>query len=91
MPDWRAETDKDADLALAGLEPFRGLFDAVIDGVADDVGQRIADHLDHLAIEFDVAAFDVDQHLLAELGGQVADHARQADEQDSRSAACACG
>jgi hypothetical protein len=50
----------------------------VIDRVADDVGQRIADHLDHLAIELDVAALDIDQHLLAELGRQVADHARQA-------------
>ena len=81
MPDWRAETDEDADLALARLEPLRRLFDAVIDRVADDVGQRIADHLDHLAIELDVAALDIDQHLLAELGRQVADHPRQADEQ----------
>ena len=45
------------------------------------MGQRIADHLDHLAIELDVAAVDVDQHLLAKLGRQVADHARQGDEQ----------
>ena len=72
---------QDADLALAGLQPLGGLFDAVIDRVADDVGQRIADHLDHLAIELDVAALDIDQDLLAELGRQVADHARQADEQ----------
>ena len=81
LPDWRAETRQDADLALAGLQPFGRRLDAVIDRVADDVGQGIADHLDHLAIELDVAALDIDQHLLAELGRQVADHARQRDEQ----------
>ena len=70
-----------ADLALAGLQPLGRRLDAVIDRVADDVGQRIADHLDHFAIELDVAALDIDQHLLAELGRQVADHARQRDEQ----------
>ena len=81
LPDWRAETRQDADLALAGLQPLGRGLDAVIDRVADDVGQGIADHLDHLAVELDVAALDIDQHLLAELGRQVADHARQADEQ----------
>ena len=70
-----------ADFALAGLEPFRRRLDPVIHRVADDVGQRIADHLDHFAIEFDVAALDIDQHLLAEIGREIADHARQADEQ----------
>ncbi len=53
----------------------------MIDRIAHDVGQRIADHLDHLAIELDVAAFDIDQDLLAELGRQVANHARQSDEE----------
>jgi hypothetical protein len=69
------------DLALARLQPLGRLLDAMVDGVADDVGQRIADHLDHLAVELDVAAVDVDQHLLAEFGRQVTDHSRQADEQ----------
>ena len=72
---------EDADLALAGLHPLGRGLDAVVDGVADDVGQGIADHLDHLAVELDVAALDIDQHLLAELGRQVADHPRQRDEQ----------
>ena len=70
-----------ADLALAGLEPVGRKFDPMIDRVANDVRQRVADHLDHLAIELDVAAFDVDEDLLAELRGKVADHARQCDEQ----------
>ena len=81
LPDWRAETRQDADLALARLEPRGGALDAVVDRVADDVGQGIADHLDHLAVELDVAALDVDQDLLVELAGEVADHARQGDEQ----------
>ena len=59
---------KDSDLALSRLEAFCGRFDAMIDGIADDVGQGIADHLDHFAIELDVAAFDIDQHLLSKLG-----------------------
>ena len=72
---------ENADFALAGLQAIGRKLDAVIDRVADDVGQRIADHLDHLAIELDVAPLDIDQHLLAQLGGEVADHARQADKQ----------
>ena len=72
---------KDADLALAGLQALGGLLNPVIDRVTDDVRQGIADHFDHFAIQLDVAAFDIDQHLLAELGRQVADHPRQADKQ----------
>ena len=91
MPDWRAETDSRPISRLPALQPLGGRLDAMIDRVADDVGQRIADHLDHLAIELDVAAVDIDQHLLAELGRQVADHARQSRRTDFRSAACGCG
>ncbi len=72
---------EDADLALAGLEPFGRRLDAVVHGIADDVGQRIADHLDHLAIQFDVATFDIDQHLLAELCREIAHQPRQGHEQ----------
>ena len=81
LPDWRAEIDSRPISRLPALRRSAGSLDAMIDRVADDVGQRIADHLDHLAVELDVAAVDIDHHLLAELGGQVADHARQADEQ----------
>ena len=55
--------------------------DAVIDRVADDVAQRIADHLDHLAIELDIAAIHLEPHLLAKIGAQIANHARQRREQ----------
>ncbi len=72
---------EDADFALAHLQTLGGSFNPVIDGVADDMRQRIADHLDHFAVQFDVAAIDIDKHLLAELGRQVAHHPRQADEE----------
>ena len=49
----------------------------MVDGIADDVGQRIAHHLDHFAIEFDLAAFEIDHDLLAEIVRQVAHKARQ--------------
>ena len=70
-----------ADLALARLAPVGGGLDAMIDRVADDVGQRIADHFDHFAIELDVTALDIDHDLLAELTRKVADQARDGDEQ----------
>ena len=70
-----------SNLALAGLPAIGRFFDAMIDGVPDNVGQRIADHLDHFAIQLDVAALNIDQHLLVEFRGEVADHARQPHEQ----------
>ena len=45
------------------------------------MGQGISDHFDHLAIELDVATLDVDQHLLAKVGREIADHPRQSHEE----------
>ncbi len=53
----------------------------MIDRIADDVGQRIADHLDHLAVELNVAAVHHEQNLLGKLGREIAHHARQRGEQ----------
>jgi len=53
-------------LALAIGEASGRRFDPVVDRIADDVGQRVADRLDHLAVEFNVAAVEIDHHLLAE-------------------------
>ena len=69
------------DLALASGEAGRRGFDPVVDGVADQVGERIADRFDHLAVEFDVAAVAIDHHLLAEFGGQVAHQPGQGGQQ----------
>src|SRR5690606_29005095 len=66
---------------LAGVRTVFGALDAVVDRVADDVGERIADHLDHLAVQLDVAAIDLKRHALAELARYVAHHAGQHHEQ----------
>ena len=58
-----------------------GSLDAVIGGVAQDVGQRIAHDLDELAVELGVASVDDERELLLGLAGQFADQARQAREQ----------
>ena len=91
LPDWRAETARMPISRLPALSRSAGSLDAVVDGIADDVGQRIADHLDHLAIELDVAAFDIDQDLLAELGATGRGPCAAGRRTDSRSAACGCG
>ena len=43
--------------------------------------QRIAHHLDHFAIELDIAAFEIDHDLLAEIVGEVAHQAGKGAEQ----------
>ncbi len=72
---------KAAAFALAGPPPLGRAFDAVVDRVADDMGERIADHLQHLAVDLDVAAVDLEDDLLAGLAGNVADHPRQGREE----------
>ena len=88
-----ADLDQDLVARLAGADPepargalaapfaFGGRLDAMVDGVADDVGQRIADDLDHLAVQLDVATVYLERDLLAELTGKVADHARKTREE----------
>ena len=80
-----------AGLALAGGEAVGRVLDAVVDGVADDVQQRVADQLDHLAVELDLAVLELDEDLLAELGRKVADEPREGREQALRCGACGCG
>ena len=70
-----------SDLALALLQARVRRFDPVVDGIADDVGERIADRLDHLAVEFDIAAVKIDHHLLAEFGAEVAHKPGEGTEQ----------
>jgi hypothetical protein len=54
---------------------------AMIDRVADDVDQRIADILHHLAVELDLAAAGGEAYLLARFLRQVAHDPRQRREQ----------
>ena len=59
---------QDPDLAFARLQALRGRFNSVVNRVSNDVRERVTDHLDHFAIEFDVAALNVHEHLLAKFG-----------------------
>ena len=70
-----------AGLALARGEAVGRRLDAVVDRVADDVQQRVADQLDHLAVELDLAVLELDEDLLAELGRKVAHQPREGREQ----------
>ena len=49
----------------------------MVDGVADEVAQRIAHRLDDVAIQLDVGALHVEVDLLPQPVGQVADRARE--------------
>ena len=54
-----------------------GHLDAVIGRIAHQVGQRIAQTFDDGLIELDIVAFQLQVDLLAQVAGQVADHARK--------------
>ena len=62
---------------LAQRDARRRVLDAVIDRVAHDVDERVVDLLEHLLVEFGVAALDDEVDVLAELLGQVAHGARE--------------
>ena len=58
-------------------DALRGALDAVIGAVAHQMGERVLDHLQHLAVELGVGAAHFEIDLFAKLGGQVAHDARQ--------------
>ncbi len=62
-------------LGLAGGAADRRKFDAVVDGVADQMGQRVFHRLDQAFVEFGFLAFHVHPHLLAATDRQVTHHA----------------
>ena len=72
--DGRGDVLARGDAAVERLDPM-------VDRVADDMDQRIADILHHLAVEFDLAAARREANLLAEILREVADDARQRREQ----------
>ena len=77
--------DADSTLfGLAGHDAVGGQLDAVIGGVAQNMGQRVADDLDQLTVEFGVAAVDDESELLPCLVSQFADQAGQAGEQTTQ-------
>ncbi len=62
---------------LAFTHSHFGLLDAVVAGVADDVSERVLDRLDDGLVELGFGALHLDLDLLADLGGEIADYARQ--------------
>ena len=65
---------------LSGGHAGRGRLDAVVDRVADEMRERIADALDQRPIELGVGAVDRQLHLLAAGDGKVADRSWEAAE-----------
>ena len=55
-------------------------FEAVVERVADEVHERIAERVDHGAVELGVLAHELQVDLLAELGREVAHEPREAQE-----------
>ncbi len=83
----RAHRD-DAGLVLADAGALGGRLDAVIGAIADDMGQRRANELDHLPVELGVGAFRVTTIFLADRGRDRAP-AAAASRTAVRPAACA--
>jgi len=50
-------------------------FDAVIDGVAQQMRQRCFELFQHIAVDLSLLAFDLQAYLFAEAAAQIADHA----------------
>ena len=56
---------------LAGAQPLLGGLDAVVDGVAHEVQQRVRELAQHAPVEFGVAAPHLPRDILAQRPGQV--------------------
>ena len=65
---------------LAERQPRLGQFAAVIDGIAQQMRQRIGQLLDHGLVDFGTLTGHDQAHLLAQLGGEFAHQARHARE-----------
>ena len=81
-PAWRAAIVERAGPRLAGGDALVRRLEAVVERVADEVDERIAERVDDGAVELGVAADQLELDLLAELGREVADQAREAHEDD---------
>ena len=61
--------------SLAGFRPvFRRGFQPVVNGVPDNVDQRVGEGVDHGFVDLRVFSDDVEFHLLVHLFGRVPDH-----------------
>jgi len=81
-PAWRAEISRWR-ARLAGREAGGRGLDAVVERVADEVDDRIAERLHDAAVELGVLAREHELDVLAELRGEVAHEPREAQEDAS--------
>ena len=79
-PACSAEIVERAGRGLAGRDALLRAFEAVVERVAHEVHERVAERVDHGAVELGVLADEVELDLLAELGREVAHEPREAQE-----------
>ena len=82
----RLRRPPDLPLAVADL----GRFDPVVDRIADEMHQRIAQFVDHPLIELGFFSVNFELDLLPEVEGDVADYAFETAEQGRTPAPSAC-
>ena len=66
---------------LAGGDAFFGVLDAVVDGVANEVHQRLGERVENALVEISVLAGEFESHVLAALLGDVANERGKAAEE----------
>ena len=62
---------------LARGKALRRTLNAVVGAIAHQMSEGVFDHLKHLAVEFGIGAVHFELDLFAELGGKIANDARQ--------------
>ena len=65
---------------FAGHAALFGRFDAVADGIAHHVGERLGDSIENSFIEVGVLSAEIQIHFASALPGHIAHHAREAAE-----------
>ena len=74
-PSWNACKSSRPSAGLPRRQPLVGRLHAVVDRIAQQMGQRVADGLDDRLVQLGLLPFQLDAGLLAASDRQVADHA----------------
>src|SRR3546814_2718753 len=80
ISDWSSDvcsSDLITDVRLSRGQPLGRRFNTVIDRVTHDMGERIDNHLHHLAGHFDLAAFQRQIDLRAHFPANIPNQARE--------------
>ena len=75
----RVEIDRAA-RGFAGGDAVFGAFDAVVDGVAHDVHQRLCERVENALVEVGILAGKIESDVFAALFGDITNEARKAAE-----------